>query len=167
MSRRCRAVVATLALAGAAGCTGSGQHSSPTSTRTGEFYIGQIGSCRAGQALRPGRDEVMVPLGAIPLTVCSERLQFAGKPLRTRDTVTSGFAQLVAVLNAGSRQPANFTCNGGGLTRHYTLVFRYSSGPDVAIAVGPDCQPSITNGRRLANNTQDVVAAINRLVKFR
>jgi hypothetical protein len=109
----------------------------------------------------------MVPSGSIAMTVCSEQLQFAGKALRTRDTVTQNLAQLIAVLNAGSRQRASFACNGGGLARHYILVFRYSKGPDVAVAVAPDCQPGITNGRRLANNTGDVVAALNRLIKFR
>jgi hypothetical protein len=145
LSRRWRAVVAAVAAVGVAGCTGSGHHSSPTSTLTAEFYIGQIERCHAGHALRPGLDNVMVPPGAIALTVCSEQLQFAGKPLQTRDTVRGNFAQLVAVLNAGSRQPAKFACNGGGLARHYILVFRYSDGPEVAVAVGPDCQPSITD----------------------
>ena len=109
----------------------------------------------------------MVPPGAIAVKVCSEQLQFAGKPLQTRDTVTHNLAQLVAVLNAGTRQPASFACNGGGLARHYILVFGYGNGPDVAVAVTPDCQPGITNGRRLANNTRAVVAAINRLIKSR
>lgn len=167
MSRRWRAVVAALAAVGAAGCTGSGHHSSPISNRTAEFYVGRIESCHAGHALRPGLDNVMVPPGAIALTVCSEQPQFAGNPSQTRNTVRGNFAQLVAVLNAGTSQPAKFACNAGGLARHYILVFRYSDGPEVAVAVGPDCQPSITNGRRLANNTHDVVVAINRLIKSR
>jgi hypothetical protein len=91
MSRRWRAVVVALALIGAAGCAGSSHHASPTS----EFYIGQIGNCHAGHALGPGLDTVMVPPGAIALTVCSEQLQVAGKPLRTRDTVTHNLAQLM------------------------------------------------------------------------
>jgi hypothetical protein len=163
MSRRWRTGVVALALVGVAGCTGSTHHASPSS----EFYIGEIGNCHAGHALRPGLDKVMVPPGAIAVTVCSEQLQFAGKPLRTHDTVTHNLAQLIAVLNAGSRQRASFACNGGGLAGHYILVFRYGNGPDVAVAVTPDCQPGITNGRRLANNTGDVVAAINRLITFR
>jgi hypothetical protein len=167
MSRRRRVVVVALALVGAAGCTGSSHHASPTSGLTGAFYIGQIGNCRAGDALRPELDKVMVPPGAIALTVCSEQLQFAGRPVRTRDTVTHNIAQLVAVLNAGSRQPARFACNAGGLARHYILVFRYGNGPDVAVAVEPDCQPGITNGRRPANTTRDVVAAINQLITLR
>jgi hypothetical protein len=52
-------------------------------------------------------------------------------------------------------------------SRGTILVFRYGNGPDVAVAVTPDCQLGITNGRRLANNSHDVVAAINRLIKFR
>lgn len=81
----------------AAGCAGSGHHSSLTSTPPAEFYVGQIGSCHAGHALRPRLDKVMVPPDAIALTVCSEQLQFAGKPLQTRDSVGRNFSQLFAV----------------------------------------------------------------------
>jgi hypothetical protein len=91
MSRRWRTGVVALALVGVAGCTGSTHHASPSS----EFYIGEIGNCRAGHALRPGLDKVMVPLGAIAVTVCSEQLQFAGKPLRTHDTVTEESSRVV------------------------------------------------------------------------
>src|SRR5262245_22307777 len=97
MSRGWRTGVVALALVGAAGCSGSTHHASPTR----EFYIGEIGTCHAGHALRPGLDKVTVPPGAIAVTVCSEQLQFAGEPLQTRDTVTHNLAQLIAVLNAG------------------------------------------------------------------
>jgi hypothetical protein len=107
----------------------------------------------------------MVPPGAIALTICST--QFNRKPSLTRDTIKANFAPVVAALNAGSRQLPKFTCDGGGLARQYDLVFHYADGPDVTVAVGPDCQPSITNGRILANNTDDVVAVINRLIRLR
>ena len=111
----------------------------------------------------------MVPPTPTSVVICSERLGPITPigPRRTRHTYVGQLGDLVAALNAGQHEPPKFVCNAGGLAREYTLDFHYASGPGVAVDIGPDCQPSITNGSFFTNNTDTVLAAITRLTGLR
>ncbi|HZC53757.1 MAG TPA: hypothetical protein VE441_14840 [Mycobacterium sp.] len=76
--------------------------------------------------------------------------------------LTSDVDHLVALLNTITSGP--HSCNGGGLSRDYTLNFHYTSGSEVTVDINPDCQPGIRNGIVMSNNTDAVVAEISRLI---
>lgn len=110
----------------------------------------------------------MVPPSPFSVTICTSRYgPFAPNgPEPIRDVVHSGFADLLAALNARTRA-AHPGCDGGGLARDYTLVFHYKRGADVTIEINPDCQPSITNGILQSDNAEHVSAEINKLIGLR
>jgi hypothetical protein len=107
--------------------------------------------------------KMMVPATPTSVTVCSEAFtQITARPRHTRDTFTSGFDHLVALLNTITTGP--HSCNAGGLSRDYTLNFDYPNGSQVTVDINPDCQPGIRNGVVVSNNTEAVVAEIDRLI---
>ena len=108
----------------------------------------------------------MVPAGADGLTICSQRGGTSNGPAHTKNKVVK-FSNLVRLLNSGSMDHETSRCDAGGLARTFTLVFTYATGPAVAVAITPDCEPSITNGNVRANNTPAVLAAITQLTGLR
>lgn len=90
-------------------------------------------------------------------------------PAHTQDSFTAGqFDDLLAVLRSARLEPPKITsCDAGGEARSYTLVFGYSTGPDLSIDVGPDSHPSITNGSVATDNWHEVMVAINQMIGVR
>ena len=148
-------------------CTGSSQPSGSSSAPKVSYNASPIAGCRHG-AGRPGQDKALVPAEPTTVRVCSARSSVPGHggPVHTVNTITgTALRRLVGVLNAGKLGPTKVTtCDGGGVARTYTLDFAYRRGPDVAIDVGPDCHPSVSNGSIASDNTHEVMVVIDNLI---
>jgi hypothetical protein len=165
VARVAGACIALILLIG--GCTGDRKPTASPTAPAVSYQAPPIAGCHHSTG-RSGQNRAMVPGKPTSLTVCSARSPVPGEagPKHTFNTVTgAALAHLVGVLDAGHLRPTTITsCDAGGLARTYTLDFTYADGPDVAVDVGPDCHPSISNGTVATDNTHDVMVAIDALI---
>lgn len=161
MRREARCIVVLAAVAAAlSACTDGSSNAGPVHYATASRGPAAAG-CDGIHEVVQGT--TMVPGDPAWVVVCSENIR--ARPALTRDTLMSGFGRLITLLNTIT--PGPNSCNGGGFSTDYTLNFHYPNGAEVTVDINPDCQPGIQNGRVMSNNTDAVVAEINRLLGHR
>jgi hypothetical protein len=130
--------------------------------------VALIAACTSADPAVTIRSEhpLMVPIGSVSVLIRSSASPVTPfRPRHTRDLLTAGYVALVSKINAGVGKPYRKFCDGGGLARTYTLAFHYPTRPTVTVSIGPDCHPSINNGRGIrTDNLGQVVPTIRRLV---
>ena len=102
--------------------------------------------CQTGpEAGRSGDDVVLVPPAPVELRVCERIDQPAGKrPTFRTGTLRDGVAEFAAKLSSGRTVTDGRGCAAPrGVTRTYTLVFRYEEGPPVRIGALIGCDPPL------------------------
>lgn len=128
----------------------------------GEEILG--GPCGGMHRLgRLGDDRVIVPAGAVSVTVCG--------PVGPSGTAIVDDAERVQeaarVVNGLDRHRGDGSCSmvdPEASGTDVTLVFRYPAGPPVQVRADPNCRPGVLSGRFAADDPAPVVDLARRLL---